>query len=66
LLIDFQTYCAGVSTQVIPDQFDSRKVPANGATDHSAIHIIKNPCQVLPYCVITLEVNTSSGQYILT
>ena len=38
------------------DHFDSRKVPA-GATDDSEIHIVKRPCQVLPYCVITLEVN---------
>ena len=50
-----QMFKAG-APQEIPDQFDSRKVAAAGATDHSAIHVIKNPDQILPYCVIILQV----------
>jgi hypothetical protein len=47
---------AGIG-QVIPTNFDSRKVTAEGSPDHSAIHVIKNPKQILPYCVIILQVS---------
>ena len=51
----WQLHTAGVS-QVIPAEFDSRKVVAGGTDDHSVVHVIKSPTQVLPHCVITLEV----------
>jgi hypothetical protein len=44
-------------TQAIPSWYNSRKVPAIGdLSGSSAIHVIKDPRQVLPYCVIILEV----------
>ena len=55
ILFSFQMYRTGIS-QVIPENFDSRKVFAEGSPDHSAIHVIKNPRQILPYCVIITQV----------
>ena len=39
----------------IPDDFDSRKYQAIGAPEYSSIHVIKNPNQILLYCVINLK-----------
>ena len=53
-----QNHYQGID-QVIPDSFDSRKVGANGSSEHSAIHVIKDPRQILPFCVIILKVFVS-------
>ena len=54
---DFQTHHPGIE-QIIPGNYDSRKVVGfQGTNDHSVIHVIKNPSQILPYCVIILEVS---------
>ena len=36
----------------IPDCFDSREIVRNGAR---IVHVVKNPAQILPYCIINLK-----------
>ena len=43
-------------TQNIQDQFDSRKITSpQSYPDHSHIHAVKNPEQIIPYCIIILQ-----------
>ena len=45
----------------IPEIFDSREVRA--ADGSSVIHVVKNPSQVLPYCVVQLKRESLSSEY---
>ena len=45
----------------IPDMFDSREVTA--ADGSSVIHVVKNPMQVLPYCVVQFKNEALSSEY---
>ena len=45
----------------IPDMFDSREVKA--ADGSRVIHVVKNPMQVLPYCVVQFKNEALSSEY---
>ncbi len=61
-----ETHGGSLCNTEIADGFNSRRI-VNGKWDgipgHSIIHIVKDPAQILPYCVIHLddEVSDSSG-----
>jgi len=46
----------------IPDQFDSREIQA--VDKQGVIHVVKNPAQILPYCVIQLKNQSLSSQFV--
>ena len=50
------------SLHQIPEEYDSREVQAQDK--QGVIHIVKNPSQILPYCVIELRKQSLSSQYI--
>ena len=45
----------------IPEIFDSREVRASDGS--SVIHVVKNPMQVLPYCVVQFKNEALSSEY---
>ena len=45
----------------IPEEFDSREVKTRDGS--GVIHVVKNPSQILPYCVIKLKNKSLSSEY---
>ena len=45
----------------VPEMFDSREVKASDGS--SVIHVVKNPSQVLPYCVVQFKNEALSSEY---
>ena len=46
----------------IPNQFDSRVV--QGIDKQSVIHVVKNPDQILPYCIIKLKNQSLTSEFV--
>merc|ERR1719410_3340353 len=52
----------GSAPEEIPVQYDSREVRA--VDKQGVIHVVKNPAQILPYCVIQLKNQSLSSQFV--
>jgi hypothetical protein len=52
----------GVPPPEISEEYDSREVQSNDS--QGVIHVVKHPAQILPYCVIKLNKQSVTSQYI--